>query len=150
MTTLRDRLEHWHAVTSETNTPPEPLFDIAEDAVERIRELEAKKEALGMRWLKVADALHQDCHRLNDRIRELEDERDIFARTLDKRDAENKRLREAQVEAENKRLREAIEGAPHDGGCPLDGLRAESRWNPNSDEPCTCWKSKALENTDGR
>ena len=64
---------------------------------------------------------------LLDRIRELEEERDIFARTLDKRDAEcaeqhrvidirNQRIRELEqrireLEDERDRLREALEYA---------------------------------------
>jgi len=80
-----------------------------------------------------------------ERIRELEEERDIFARTLNKRDAEcaeqhrvidirNQRIRE--LEEERDRLREAISNAP-----PV----SESCWEYCGPDDCDCWKRKALE-----
>jgi hypothetical protein len=63
----------------------------------------------------------QQCRDNVKRIAELEVERDIFKRTLDKRDAENERLRKA------------IEDAPHAPDCYSNPLGK-----------CDCWKQEAL------
>ena len=45
MDSVRARLETWHLVVSEGDPEPESLFEIAEDACDRVAELESQLDA---------------------------------------------------------------------------------------------------------